>query len=178
MPASGYDWVAFGISKSPAIDIALQVDVTPLTLTKSEEHYNFYPVNSFQFYLWVQVDWTTHIESWVIQLENDWRKIKLRFVTNPLTPNLLIPWKFFEILLKKGFLESTKNIIWHDVISNTISKHSSNSDIPCEIDKLLEILTGLKTNFEAILYCRRLGSPNLFQQPKDTGILILDKKEG
>ena len=26
MPASGYDWVAFGISESAAIDIALQVD--------------------------------------------------------------------------------------------------------------------------------------------------------
>ena len=31
-PASGYDWVAFGILENPAIDIALQVDFAPLTL--------------------------------------------------------------------------------------------------------------------------------------------------
>ena len=62
------------------------------------------------------------------------------------------------------------------MVSNTISKHKSNRDNPCEIDKLLEILTRLKKHIEAILYCRRLGSPNLFQQLKETGILILDVK--
>ena len=30
--ASVYDWVAFGILESPAIDKALQVDFTPLAL--------------------------------------------------------------------------------------------------------------------------------------------------
>ena len=63
------------------------------------------------------------------------------------------------------------------MVSNSISKHRSNGDNPCEIDKLLEILTGLKQNIGAILYCRRLGSPNLFQQLRETGILILDVKK-
>ena len=92
-----------------------------------------------------------------------------------LNPKSISPLKILQNLLKKGFLES-KKIIWHDVVSNSISKHRSNRDNPCEIDKLLEILTGLKQNIEAILYCRRLGSPNLFQQLKETGILILDVK--
>ena len=60
--------------------------------------------------------------------------------------------------------------------SNTISNHRNNRDNPCEIDKLLDILTGLKKDIEAILYCRLLGSPNMFQQLKETGILILDVK--
>ena len=93
-----------------------------------------------------------------------------------LNPKSISPLKILQNLLKKGFLESKKIIIWHDVVSNSISKHRSNTDNPCEIDKLLEILTGLKRNIEAILYCRRLGSPNLFQQLKETGILILDVK--
>ena len=93
-----------------------------------------------------------------------------------LNPKSISPLKILQNLLKKGFLESKKIIIWHDVVSNSISKHRSNRDNPCEIDKLLEILTGLKQNIEAILYCRRLGSPNLFQQLKETGILILDVK--
>ena len=69
-----------------------------------------------------------------------------------LNPKSIIPLKILQNLLKKGFLESKKNIIWHDVVSNSISKHRSNKDNPCEIDKLLEILTGPKQNIEAILY--------------------------
>ena len=91
-----------------------------------------------------------------------------------LNPKSISPLKILQNLLKKGFLESKKIIIWHDVVSNSISKHRSNRDNPCEIDKLLEILTGPKQNIEAFLYCRRFGSPNLFQQLKETGILILD----
>ena len=93
-----------------------------------------------------------------------------------LNPKSINPLKILQNILKKRFLESKKIIIWHEVVSNSISKHRSKRDNPCEIDKLLEILTGLKQNIEAILYCRRLGSPNLFQQFKETGILILDVK--
>ena len=93
-----------------------------------------------------------------------------------LNPKSISPLKILQNLLKKGLLESKKIIFWHDVVSKSISKHGSNRDNPCEIDKLLEILTGLKQNIEAILYCRRLASSNLFQQLKETGILILDVK--
>ena len=93
-----------------------------------------------------------------------------------LNPKSISPLKILQTLLKKRFLQSKKFITWHDVVSNSISKHRSNSVNPCEIDKLLKILTALKQNIEAILYCRRLGSPNLFQQLKETGILILDVK--
>ena len=93
-----------------------------------------------------------------------------------LNPKSISPLKILQKLLKKGFLESKKIIIWHDVVSNSISKLRSNRDNPCEIDKLLEILTGFEQHMEAILYCRRLGSPNLFQQLKETGIPILDVK--
>ena len=70
----------------------------------------------------------------------------------PLNPKSISPLKNLHSLLKKGFLETKKIIIWHAVVSNSISKHGSNRDNPCEIDKLLEILTGLKQNIEAILY--------------------------
>ena len=91
-----------------------------------------------------------------------------------LNPKSINPLINLQILLKKRFLESRKTIIWHDVVFNTISKDRSNRNNPCEIDKLLEILTGLKKNIEAILCCRRLGLPNLFQQLKETGNLVLD----
>ena len=92
-----------------------------------------------------------------------------------LNPKSISPLKILQNLLKKKrFLESKKIIIRHDVVNNSISKHRSNRDNPCEIDKLPEILTGLKQNIETILYCRWMGSPNLFKQLKETGILILD----
>ena len=93
-----------------------------------------------------------------------------------LNPKSNNPLKILQNLLEKRFLESQKIIIWHDVVNDAISKRTSNRDNPCEIDKLLKILTGLKKNIEAVLYCRRLGSPNLFHQAKETGILILDVK--
>ena len=94
-----------------------------------------------------------------------------------LNPKSISPLKILQSLLKKGFLESKKIIIWHDVVSNSISKHRSNRDNRCEIDKLLKILTGFKQKIEAILYFQRLGLPNLFQQLKETGILLLDVKK-
>ena len=41
----------------------------------------------------------------------------------------------------------------------------------------MEVLTGLKKKFEAILYCQRIGSPQLFQQLKENGFFILDVKK-
>ena len=41
MPASGYDWVAFGNLQSPAIDIALQVDFTRLRLRPKGKNTTF-----------------------------------------------------------------------------------------------------------------------------------------
>ena len=54
-----------------------------------------------------------------------------------LNPKSINPLKIIQNLLKKGILDSKKNIILHDVVSNTISKHRTNRDNPCEIDKLL-----------------------------------------
>ena len=107
------------------------------------------------------------------------KRLKKDIIANrglSLNPKSISPLKILQNLLKKGFLKTKKIIFWHDVVSNSTSKHRSNRDNPCEIDELLEILTGLKPNIEAVLYCRRLGSPNLFQQLKETGILILDVK--
>ena len=145
-----------------------------------EEHNIFYPVSSFQFFFMVLLLGASCLDNAYRSLSYTTRKrlkkdiIKIRGLS--LNPKSISPLKFLQNLFKKGFLESKKIIIWHDVVSSSISKHKSNRDNPCEIDKLLEILTGLKQNNEAILYCRRLGSPNLFQQLKETGILILDVK--
>ena len=105
------------------------------------------------------------------------KKDKISFRCLSLNPKSVNPQKFLPTLLKKGFPKPTKPIIWHDVSTKTVSKQKSKRDNPCDVDKLLEILTGLKKKIEAILYCQRLRSPNLFQQLKETGIFILDVKK-
>ena len=67
-------------------------------------------------------------------------------------------------------------VIWHDMISNSISKHRSNGNRPCQTKNLLDILCSFKNRIEAILYVQRANSPNNLQKLKRTGILILDVK--
>ena len=67
-------------------------------------------------------------------------------------------------------------VIWHDVISNSISKHRSNPNRPCQTKKLLDILCSFKNRIEAILYVQQANSPNILQKLKSTGVLILDVK--
>ena len=72
--------------------------------------------------------------------------------------------------------KTEKLVIWHDVISNSISKHRSNRNRPCQTKKLLDILCSFKNRIEAILYVQRANSPNILQKLKSTGILILNVK--
>ena len=109
-----------------------------------------------------------------------WKRLKKDIIPirglSPI-PKSINTLKILQNLWKKSFLESKKILIWHDVVRNTISKHRSKRESPCENDKLLEFLTGLKNSIQKIFYCRRLGLPNLFQQLKETGIHILDVKK-
>ena len=155
MPASGYDWVAFGILESPLIDIASKW-ISPLSDSDQKEEHNIYPVSSFQFFFMVLLVGASCLHNAYGNLIYTTRKrlkkdiFAIRRLS--LNPKFISPLKIHQNLLRKRFLESKKIIIWHDVVSNSRSKHRSNRDNPCEIDKLLKILTGLKKNIEAILY--------------------------
>ena len=67
-------------------------------------------------------------------------------------------------------------VIWHDMISNSSSKHRSNGNRPYKTKKLLDILCSFKNRIEANLYVQRVNSPNILRKLKSTGILILDVK--
>ena len=91
-----------------------------------------------------------------------------------LNPQALDPRKKLQNFLLRSKTE--KLVIWHDVISNSISKHRSNRNRPCQTKKLLDILCSFKNRIEAILYVQRANSPNILQKLKSTGILVLDVK--
>ena len=70
-------------------------------------------------------------------------------------------------------LKKAHNIfIWHDVNSNSLNAHASNNYKPMSTGDLLLVLSGYKDRIKAIVYARRFGAPNIYDELKGTGILI------
>ena len=53
-------------------------------------------------------------------------------------------------------------IIWHDVINNSLTPHSSNYHNPLSPQALVHALSALPCDVLAIFYCQRTGSPDVF----------------
>ena len=71
-------------------------------------------------------------------------------------------------------LRKTENIIlWHDIINKTISQHKSKLYKPCSPQKLIGSVLKIKHRLSAIIYCRRIGAPNVLQQLRSTGVLVI-----
>ena len=72
-------------------------------------------------------------------------------------------------------LRKTENIIlWHDIINNTTSQHKSNFYKPCSPQELIGSVLKIKHRLSAIIYCRRIGAPNVLQQLRSNGVLVTD----
>ena len=65
-------------------------------------------------------------------------------------------------------------IIWHDVISNSLSKHRSNNDNPLTPESLIEILKDYKNKISAIIYVHGQNTPNIYGRLDETGILTIN----
>ena len=65
-----------------------------------------------------------------------------------------------------------KIIIWHDVINNSLTPHSSNFNNPLSPTALIQELRALPCDIAAIIYCQRTGSPDVFQLLRQTFLVI------
>ena len=65
-----------------------------------------------------------------------------------------------------------KIIIWHDVINNSLTPHSSNFKHPLSPKALLQELRALPCDIAAIIYCQRTGSPDIFQLLRQSFLVI------
>ena len=82
--------------------------------------------------------------------------------------------KVLQSLLRQGPLRGRRDI-WHGVISNTVSAHSTNNFQPCSAEDLLPILAEFKDRIAAILYLQRTSEKiNIVQKLFQSKILILD----
>ena len=62
------------------------------------------------------------------------------------------PQKVAQNLLQKDFAGKTENVIWHDVLNNSLSKHKSNNFRALSVSELLEILESLENKLRALVY--------------------------
>ena len=79
-----------------------------------------------------------------------------------------------NLLEGRGVLaRKSKIVIWHDVISNTITKHRSNNNTASSVEDLLEALRNYRDRIEAIVYTRREGTIDIFPELLKTQIKVL-----
>ena len=88
-------------------------------------------------------------------------------------PNTTNPQKNLASLLCRAPLaEKRQEVVWHDIVKNSINSHRPNNDRACTAEELTEILMAL-TNISAIVYCQRNGTPDIRNQLISSGILVI-----
>ena len=90
-----------------------------------------------------------------------------------LNPNTLNRRKKKRILLEQQPLASKQIIFWHDVLNNSISSHRTNINTPYPLDELLAYLQSKRIQISAIVFFRRTGSPDIFEDLRKTEIIVI-----
>ena len=90
-----------------------------------------------------------------------------------LNPNTLNSGKDLRVVLELQPLASKQIIIWHDELNNSISSHRTNIYTPCPLDELLACLQSKRRQISVIVYCRRTGPPDIFEDLRKTEIIVI-----
>ena len=89
--------------------------------------------------------------------------------------------KVIPTLLSKGRLSKNSKkenfIIWHDAVNNSLSRHPSNFNTRLTPKQLQRSLIDCRHCISAIVYCKRFGTPDVFQKLCETAILTLNVKK-
>ena len=77
-------------------------------------------------------------------------------------------------LLQKCHLRKIKDMkLWHDLLNNAILRHRSNNYQTGGLPELKSFLRTNKDRFSAIVYCRRIGTEDIFQELLKSEVLVL-----
>ena len=71
-------------------------------------------------------------------------------------------------------LNGTDIVIWHGAVNNSISRHRSNNLNALSPNQLKKILLNYKGNIYAIVYCKRVGTEDIYSKLKESGILVIN----
>ena len=83
-------------------------------------------------------------------------------------PNAVNKRKTVQYLLKNCFKSKRDLIVWHDVVNNSLSEHRSNGNNPLTAQQLQNVLTTFRDRIKAVVYCKRQGVPDIFENLKNT----------
>ena len=70
--------------------------------------------------------------------------------------------KTCQYQLDHYLLNRTDIVIWHDAVNNSISRHRSNNFNALTPNQLKKILLNYKRNIYAIVYCKRVGTEDIY----------------
>lgn len=94
-----------------------------------------------------------------------------------LNPNTINKRKTVQYLLSHGLSKVDKIVLWHDVLNNSISRHSSNRYTALSLHELKIILCRYKERIAGLVVCQREfegeRTPDLYRTLQETGILTL-----
>ena len=104
--------------------------------------------------------------------KNTRKRIKKRVFTVPglsCNPTAVNKRKTIQFQLNKCFKRENKNVIlWHDVLNNSLSKHSSNRNRPLLCPELLKVLSHCQKRLRTVVCCHCKGVPDIFRTLKST----------
>ena len=63
--------------------------------------------------------------------------------------------------------------MWHDVVNNSLSRHRSNNNKPFTPLQLIAVLEMYQELMEAIVFCPREGTPDMYNQFKLTTLVTI-----
>ena len=73
-----------------------------------------------------------------------------------------------------GSLKTRSNImIWPDIINNTTTTHPSNDNITWSTKQLISTLATYKDRLAVIIYCKRFGTPDIFERLLTSRIFVI-----
>ena len=82
--------------------------------------------------------------------------------------------KTCQYQLDHYLLNRTDIVIWHDAVNNSISRHRSNNFNALTPNQLKKILLNYKRNIYAIVYCKRVGTEDIYSKLKESGIFVIN----
>ena len=82
--------------------------------------------------------------------------------------------KTCQYQLDHYLLNRTDIVIWHDAVNISISRHRSNNFNALTPNQLKKILLNYKRIIYAIVYCKRVGTEDIYSKLKESGILVIN----
>ena len=88
-------------------------------------------------------------------------------------PNALKLRNTAQFQLSHFFRDKKRLVIWHDVVNKSLSRNRSNNSKPLTPSQFIAVLEEYQERIEAIVYCPREGTPDIYDQLKRSTLVTI-----